>query len=308
MAKKKPVQNKGKIRESEQENEAKQTENEDEGADDGQHDDAAQDVALIKKMIGEYVGDGAKKLSKEDSEGLHKLGKEAYQAHKEMGKKEDEAYKCAGEAVKLAHHMASKQNEDESENETESEDEGNLPPPKKKAAPKAKGDGKDGDNDGDADDDDGNASEAEGENESETETESENESENETESEGKKESKVIKRLKNQLLEAEGRIAALEAKERKLELDKYIEAELKKSGQPVAVTKRFREAAGKVKSKVDFDGKWKLFLEGVKGRRSETTIAEDDFSGVLMERATTTEDGERTASEDQGSDSFSECAD
>jgi hypothetical protein len=295
MAKKKPTQKKptkkpSKIRESENEeaeneneteNDETETESEDEDSGGDDHADKDKDAALIKKMIDEHLGDGAKKLSKEESEALGKLGKEAYQAHQDMGKKEDEAYKCAGEAVKLAHHMASKHHEEE----TESEDEGDQPPPKKKK-PAADDHGDDGD-----DDDDGNSSE----------------SENESEDEGKKESKVIKTLKKQLLEAAGRIAALEAKDNKTELDKYVEAELKKSGQPVVITKRFREAAGKLKSKADFDSKWKLFIEGVKGRRSE--VAEEDFSScAFTERATTTEDGERVTSDEGSEDGFADCAD
>lgn len=260
--------------EDESENE---TESEDEGegtGSDGDHDDKDQDVALIKKMIGEYVGDGSKSLSKEETEALHSLGKEAYQAHQDMGKKEDEAYKCAGEAVKLAHHMASKK---KSEAETEeSEDEGDMPPPKKKTKPAPKAGHDDGD-----DDDDGNSSESEAE---------------------KKESRREKTLKKQLLETQGRLAALEAKDKQRELGRYVEAQLKKSGQKVEITKKFREAAGKFKSKTDFDAKWSMFLEGVK----QTQSKDADTWGVMMERATSDEDGARS-SEGSSATDFSDCA-
>lgn len=71
-------------------------------------DDAAQDIDLIKKMIAEYMGDGAKDMSREEMEALHELGKEAYAAHREMGAEEADAYKHAGQALKLAHHMSKK--------------------------------------------------------------------------------------------------------------------------------------------------------------------------------------------------------
>lgn len=272
--------------ESEEESEDEsETESEDEdegGADD--HDDKNQDVALIKKMIADSLGDGAKSLSKKQTEAMIKFGKQAYQAYQDMGESEDEAYKCAGKAMKLAHHMSSKQEEDE----TESEDEDVVPPKKKgkgKPAPK---------DDGDGDDDDDGASSSESEDESETE------------SEGKKESKVVNKLRKELLEAEGRIAALEAKDRKVELNRYIEAAFKKSGQPVSVTKRFREAAGKLKSKFEFDAKWKIFLEGAKDRPNRS---DEDFSDSLFsERATTTEDGERTSGDEADGSDFSDCAD
>ncbi len=286
MAKKQPKKvNKGKIKESEKCHEA-ENENENEaedgegaGGDDGAHDDAGKDKELIKKMINEYLGEGAKKLSKEESEALHDLGKQAHQGHMAMGKKEDEAYQHAGEAVKLAHHLSSKKKEDESE--SEAEDEGD---PKKKPAPKADA----------TDDDDGDSSEAEGE---ESEKESENDENEESE---KKESKRVRELKNKLLETEGRLASLEAKDKKREVDGYVDAKLKESGQPVSVTKRFREAAGKFKSKGDFDSQWKVFLAGVKDTKNDV-----DWGG-MMEKATSTEDGVRSSAA-EGDLDFSDCA-
>ncbi len=279
MAKKQPKENKGKIKESEKSIESEaEGDGEGAGGDDGKHDDAAQDKELITKMINEYLGDGAKKLSKEESEALHSLGKEAHAAHIEMGKKEEEAYQHAGEAVKLAHHMASKKKAGESEAEKEDDAGDEKPAPKKKAPPEP--DPKD---------------DAEGESvESEKESE-EKESEKESE---KKESKRVKDLKNKLLETEGRLAALEAKDRKHELDGYVDGKLKESGQPVAVTKRFREAAGKLKSKADFDSQWKVFLAGVKDAN------EDIDWGVMMEKSTSTEEGERKTGGDLD---FSDCA-
>lgn len=230
----------------ENESETEAEESEDEGGDpeDPEHDDAAQDMELIKKMVAQILGKGADKDETEESE---KLAHEAYQAHKEMGKEKDEAMSHAGEALKLARHMASKQAEAE-ESEDEGGDDGKKPP-KKKPAPKSDDDSDGGDDDGDNDES----------------MESENKSD----------------LKKRLLESEGRIAALEAKLKESTVATYVDEQLKKSGLPVSVTKRFREAAGKIKSKADFDAKWKVFQEGVKDFRPEVdweVIAEKSTAG------------------------------
>lgn len=290
MAKKQPKSKASKIRESNESENETESEGDAKGAGaNDDHADADQDTALIKKMVAEYVGDGSKSLTKQEHEALHNLGKEAYGAHKEMGKKEDEAFKHAGEAVKLAHHMASKQKAaNPEESETESEEDGDTPPPPKKKKKPAPADDS---SDGDGDDDDGDSSESETE-----------ESEGESEGENKKESNREKSLNKKLLEAEGRLAALEGVERKRQLDGYIDKKLKESGQPSAITKRFREAAGKIKNKTDFDSKWKLFSEAVK---DQSSTADDDW-GHMMERSTSNEDGERTSANADAVD-FSDCA-
>lgn len=81
----------------EDESEKKEGDDEDAG-----HDDAAQDKDLIAKMLKKHLGDTA-----EDQE-VMKHAHEAYEAYKEMGYDENEAAKCAGHAIKLAKHMASK--------------------------------------------------------------------------------------------------------------------------------------------------------------------------------------------------------
>lgn len=67
------------------------------------HDDEEQDAALIKKMLSEYLGDGA-----EENEEAFGRAKESYEAYKEMGMEKEEAMKQAGQVMKLAKHMASK--------------------------------------------------------------------------------------------------------------------------------------------------------------------------------------------------------
>lgn len=271
------------------EDEGKQAEGKDdaEGVNaDGQHDDADQDMKLIKKMMGEYLGDGAKDMSKEEEAEVHSLAAEAMKAHKEMGAKEDEAYQHAGNAIKLAHHMSKKKAE---KNESK-EDEGDMPDkkdakaakPDKKAAP-AK--------DVPDDDEDGAAGEAEDEGKKEDES-------HEDESESKESAKVVE-YKTKLLKAEGRIAALEAQTKREELSQTIDKTLKESGQPNSVTKRFREAAGEIKTKAEFESLWNIFLEGSKGVRSQV-----DF-GVLMEKSFSKD----AVAKDSGSVTlnFSNCA-
>lgn len=73
----------------------------DKGDDDG-HDDAGKDKELISKMLKKHLGDTA-----DDAE-VMKHAHEAYEAYKEMGYEDAEAMKCAGHAIKLAKHMASK--------------------------------------------------------------------------------------------------------------------------------------------------------------------------------------------------------
>lgn len=253
----------------------------------GQDDDSSKDIALIKKMIAEYVGGDGKDASSEEQEALAGLAKEAYEGHKEMCSKENEAskekksdeeiqqqaYERAGHAIKLAHHMASKQKQAETEeaasdDDQASDDKAKKAPPKK-AAPAAKDD--DGDDDGGDD---------------------------ESESDESKESKREKVLSKKLLEAEGRIAALEAKDKQSETSRYVEAQLVESKQPKSVTKRFREAASPFHSKKDFDSKWKVFQEGLKNFQPEI-----DWTAVA-EKSTSSEDGSRSESKVLD---FSECA-
>lgn len=265
----------------EDESEDAESESEDEsededGNDDDDHADAQQDVKLIKKMIAQYLGDGAGDLSKDESEALHALGHEAYQAHKEMGKEDEAAFKHAGEAVALANHMTKKAAK-QSKHESEDED-GDTPPPKKKSMPPPKKKAPPSDDSGSDDDDDDDDSSAESE---------------------KKESTRVKTLKKRLLETEGRLVALEAKSKRVEVDGYVDRKLKESKQPRFITRRFKEAAGKITSKSDFDTKWKIFLEGVQNTRPEVNY------GLMLEKAAASEDGSR--SDSKKAFDFSGCA-
>jgi|SRR5882672_5238499 len=240
-------------------------ENDDEEDTVGNHDDADQDVALIKKMLKDYLGDEHDGMDESGKETMGKLAKEAYESHKEMGKKEDEAYKCAGEAVKLAHHMAKKQAVEKKEGDDAAAAGGKKPAATpEKPAPSDKGDD----------------STAE-----------------------KKESNREKELAKKLLEAEGRLAALEDKSRKNELAEHADKVLRESGQPNSITKKFREAAGEFRSKKDFDAKWKVFLEGVKNAGS--MVETIDWS-VISEKSTSGDPGDDSGGGEKKFD-FSDCA-
>lgn len=268
MAKKKPAKD-VKVKEADGAVEGDVVDKKEDG-DTADHPDASKDVELIKKIIAQHLGDKVKGASPEDMEALEGLAKEAYEAHKEMGKEDGDAEKAAGQAVELAHHMHSKKKE------------------KKDGA--ADGGGADS----------GGAAEADVEaKEDDAAKEPVEEKECDKESDDKKESNREKELEKKLLEAEGRLAALEAKDKKAELQRHVDAKLKESGQPSSITKRFREAAGDFKSKEDFDSKWKIFSAGVKD--APRTL---DF-GLLMEKAMPTEEGVRAKSE-SGFD-FSMCA-
>jgi hypothetical protein len=90
--------------ESEEHEESSEDGDDDTASPDGEHDDEQQDIALIKKMLAKYVGDG---FNDED----HKNAHEALKHAEEMGLKGEEAMKCAGYHMKMAKHIQAKQAE-----------------------------------------------------------------------------------------------------------------------------------------------------------------------------------------------------
>src|ERR1700743_63919 len=77
----------------------------DKGKDSGSaapHDDEAQDMELIKKMLDERLGSG--QHTDDDAKAAH----EAMKCAMSGGESKEEAMKCAGYAMKMARHMASK--------------------------------------------------------------------------------------------------------------------------------------------------------------------------------------------------------
>lgn len=238
------------------------------------HEDVDQDIELIKKLLDEYIGQEAD-MEKGEAETLKKLAKEAYEAYKEMGYSEEEAKGHAGHALKLAKHMSQKQVAQETEGDEEGGEQGADEQSEAKQSDKSEAERC-------------GAKEAE-----ETTIESEDETESET-----KESAKVKELETKLLEAQAELAALKLDRAVDEVEKYVEAKLAESKIPRSATKDFRKAAGKIKSKQDFDSKWAIFSEGMKRKQVEL-----DFTSALVEKGAATDNGQKKAK----TLDFSNCA-
>ena len=81
---------------------AKTPPTDDAGGDDD-HADADKDKELISSMLKKHIG------GDEHSEEEHQAMKQAYENAKEMGLEGEEAQNCAGNSMKMAHHIAQKQ-------------------------------------------------------------------------------------------------------------------------------------------------------------------------------------------------------
>lgn len=211
------------------------------------HDDAAQDVELIKKMLAEYLGDGEESSEEEKGE-MEKMAKEAYEAYTEMGMDKEEAIKAAGNAMKLSKHMSAKMakhHEDESHKEDESEECGDKKEAKDDKKVPAKKDEK---------------AEYEGEEKAE---------------------ESMKKMEAEIIKLKGKLALVEAQSKKTEIAKFVDQKLAESKMPKHFTKKFVEAAGEIKSKEDFETKWKLFTGG----RDVQVV---DLNFAFTEKAVTTE--------------------
>ena len=86
------------------------------GAED--HEDVEKDKELILSMIKKYMGEDAEGMDGE----AEAAACEAYKAHCEMGKEQEAAVMHAGEAMKLAKHMAAKHAQAEAEKAKEAEE------------------------------------------------------------------------------------------------------------------------------------------------------------------------------------------
>jgi len=251
----------------------KEAAGEEEVVGDPAHKDEDQDIALIKKIIAEYLGKEGE-MDESTMETMESLAKEAYEAYKEMGYSEDEAKVHAGHALKLAKHMASKSEADES-------DKGEEKPEASKKDAKPEGEEKSADEEGEP-----------------VEADVVAEAEEVEEAEEKKESaKKIKALENKLIETQGQLAAMKIRFSKDDVEKYVETKLAESKRPRAVTSAFKAAAGVFKSKEDFTSKWTLFCEGLKNSRVAV-----DYGAMFTEKGPATETG--TTSKGLN---FSDCA-
>jgi hypothetical protein len=212
------------------------------------HDDEKQDVALIKKMIAEYLGD-----DEAESEEVQAMAKEAYQAYTEMGYEADEAMKAAGHSMKLAKHMASKETKKEAGDEDKKSDDS------KKMDKEECGDDM---KDKGAEDKKTEAKESE-------ESESK---ESETKESDDKEQKVHKESSGtDVIKMSAEIASLKERLKKVEVKEHMTKVLMESGLPRSATALFKEKAGSDCSSIkDVDSKFKLFKEAYIAARGSVT--------------------------------------
>jgi len=189
-------------------------------ADGEKHDDEQQDVALIKKMIAEYLGD-----DEAESEEVMKMCKEAYEAYTEMGYEADEALKAAGHAMKLAKHMASKETK-------ESDDEKPAAAADKKSAPDAE------------------------KKEAAPEKSEEKKETDEKKEESHKESDVVIKMSAELSALKEKLQGFELREH---MEKTLR-ESGLSRKATTDFKESLKESGGVKSANDFDSKFKFFVE------------------------------------------------
>lgn len=80
---------------------------------------------------------------------------------------------------------------------------------------------------------------------------------------GVKESARISDLEKENLELKAKVQAFESEKEKAELESFIDTKLAESKLPRASTKAFREAAGEIRSREDFESKFKIWTDAQK---------------------------------------------
>ena len=235
----------------------KQMETENEVVDQpGDHADVQQDIELIKKMIADAMG--------EETEG------EAKQTESESEAEAEAMEKVAMQAYQGAKECGMKQ--DEAMDFAKK----TMTVAKKMAAKQTEDEAK----------------QAEGEVVTKVKDgEVEDEAETESETEGMDAHKQVESMKKEILALKGKLAFIENENKKVEVLKYVETKLAESKLPRSLTKAFREAAGEIKTKEQFDSAFKIFTaaqvsqpEGLsfafveKSSVSETKASTLDFSG------------------------------
>ncbi len=210
-----------------------------EGGNPEDHADAQQDMELFKQMVSEFLPDHG-----EDPE-AEALGKHAYECYKEDGMADQEAYQSAGKHLQMSKKIGMKQKgamESESEakeseaKESEAEaEEAQTPPPNPKSTDGA---AKDNEVDG--------AGKVKMKKVTETHYESE-----------------AKKLRTDLVKANGEIAKLRESLKKYELNEHLDKKCKEAAETHKlsnqVTRKFRESLGTPKSKEQIDSELKTFI-------------------------------------------------
>lgn len=219
------------------------------------HDDAAQDAELVKSMLKKH---GLIGDDEEPSEEAHAMAKEMLQAMKEMGYSEEECDEGFKHGMKIAKHLGGKKAEtEESEESEESESE-----------------------ESESEEADPNLPEHTSHGKVKTLMESQAE---------------VKKLTKEVISLKGQIAKFQESEKKAAFEKHKETVLSNSKLPRSVSKVFLESIGEVKSVEQFDGAFKVFMEGYKSKSGEA------LSFTIPEKTTAPE-----KTDDKKGGGFADC--
>lgn len=222
------------------------------------HADAAQDVALFKQLIAQYLGDGH---DADETEAMS-MAKHAYEACREEGMDHEAAMHQAGTHVKMAHAIGKKMMGQKQDGVMPEAKESGLPVHDSPAAPAGALPP-------------GNV-----------------------EAMPKKQiEKYYESMRKDILRLNAENFKLKEANNKYELAAYLEKKMTEKKYPSALTKRFKESLGPIKSKEEIDKYWKYFLAARESSEEVTT----DYSDCLML--------EKTAARSTGaagSDGFGDC--
>lgn len=111
------------------------------------------------------------------------------------------------------------------------------------------------------------------------------------------EEKAYESLRQQLLTIKGENAKLKEALTKIEVEKYLDEKMAKSGLPMAVTKAFKESLGAVKSVKDIDRAFDVFKKGYEARGEAS-----DFGPLVL----STEKVVRESSSEGSAFSLTDC--
>lgn len=222
------------------------------------HADAQQDEELFKKMIDQYLGPD----HGFDQEETMSMAKHAYGASLDAGKEGPEAYEAAGNHLKLAAAISKRQAQDapaaaESEDEShESEDE--MPAESEDEAHESE--------------DESEESEDEGHHESAGRTPANPGKGNK----GDDSMKELKEAQKHITALQGEVAGLKESNKKLTVERYLEAKIASSDRSPEFVKSFKEALGKPRSEAHIEEMWTAFTKAYDAGVSEGSIEDSDM--------------------------------
>jgi hypothetical protein len=241
--------------------------------DDPGHADEEQDVALIKKMLDQYLGES---VSTEREEEIKMAQKASGYFMKKKGMKQEEAAEKAAEYVEFAKAMAAEEVETPPVDEEQDPNAAPKTPEEEEAAKK----------------------EAEEKMKQADEGEEADEAKKKKEADEKCECGGGKNKKesDSIIALKGENAKLKEDLNKIELEKHLDKVLRESGLPMRVTKSFKESLGEIKSKEQIDNAFTVFKKGYSSVAGEG----DMYSGLIVSAEKMSE-SKRSATMD-----FSDC--